>query len=101
MRSPMDEKKILIRQGTRLTEDMIDRLERMRFKDLDIMDPYTLMVRPDENMKKLIADLYNSAFHRVSSDYIQGRMNDNMVETDKMVDLSRDKTTFITDIINY
>lgn len=84
LRSPLDESKILIKQGTRLTEDMIDRLERMKFKALDIMDPHTLMVRPDENMKKLIDDLYDSAFRRVSPDYIQGRMNDNMVEADKM-----------------
>lgn len=77
--------KLLLKTGTRLTNNLIDRLEEFGFSFVEVEDQYTLLLNPDDNMENLLNDCYKAAIKKIVSQYPQGSMNDHAFEVGKKI----------------
>lgn len=80
-----DTGKLLLKSGTRLTNLLIDRIKNYGFERVKVEDPYTLYLKPDENMESLLYDCYKSAIKKVIPQHPEGSMNDHALESGKKV----------------
>lgn len=74
---------LMLNQGTRLTKSLIERLEERGIKYVEVGDPNTLLINPDEKMESLLEDCFRSALHKIVSPYPEGSMNDTVFQAGK------------------
>lgn len=77
--------KQLLKIGTRLTNNLIERLTAFGFHYVEVEDQYTLLLNPDDHMENLLSDCYKTAIKRIISQYPQGSMNDKAFEVGKKI----------------
>lgn len=68
--------KLLLKEGMRLTNSLINKLENHNIKYVEIGDPYTLLINPSENMEVLLTNCYQTAMRKIISSYPEGSMSD-------------------------
>lgn len=76
---------LLLKQGARLSNVTIDKIISHGFTWLEVADPYTLLIRPEESMELLLQDCYRSAVRKILPRYREGSMNDAAFEAGNRV----------------
>lgn len=75
-----EQKKLLLKQGTRLVNAYIAKLSELEIQEVEISDPFTVFLDIRENMEYLLNDCYRSMHKKIAPTAREGNMNDAILE---------------------
>lgn len=76
-----ESKKLLLKQGTRLTKAYIEKLKSLQITQLEIPDRFTVFLDITENMESLLVECYQSMMKKILSPYPEGNITDTVMQT--------------------
>lgn len=77
--------RLLVKEGTKLTEKIIDGLIRKQIDEVDVLDRYTLSIDPNDSMREELRRELNQITHRYAPSYTEGNKSDAMTRVSKIV----------------
>lgn len=82
--------KLLLKQGTRLVKEHIEKLAELHVSEVEISDPFTVFLDIQENMEYLLNDCFQSMRKKIVPDSREGNMNDEVIKIIPMVQTAVD-----------
>jgi len=96
-----ESQQILLSYGTKLNEGLIKKLSTTGIKEVVIADPYTLFVKPVNQMTNYLKETYTKTIIKYSSDAAEGNLCDAMVSISKMVKKTSEKICADEELLNF
>ena len=78
-------RKLLLKNGTRLTDSIINRLLSYEIDTIEVNDPDTLLLYPDDIIRTLLTECYKSASKKIIPNSITASMTDKAYKSGKVV----------------
>lgn len=75
-----ESQKLLLKQGTRLVHDYIEKIKELNIKEIEISDRFTVFLDIKENMEGLLTECYGSMLKKILSPYPEGNMSDEVMK---------------------
>lgn len=80
-----ESKKLLLKQGTRLTNAYIEKLKALNIFQIEIPDRFTVFLDIKENMESLLEECYGSMLNKISSPYPEGNITDAVMDVSPVI----------------
>lgn len=96
-----DGSQLLLKLGTRLTDELIKKLKSAGIKWIEIKDRYTLLVNPKERMAVMLEQYMQSGIIRIAPDSLEGNKCEKMVHVSKRVRAIAHSMVKIEEVLNF